>query len=138
MVRWRVLGSVLVMTGVLALVAVDAFARGGGGMGGGGRGGGGMGGGRGGGRGGAGRGGMGRGAGGGFGGMGRGAGGAGAAGAGKNAKEWQALQQLEERMKLIQGRRDKLIDDDRKATQETLLADRRLEAANGLDAGDVR
>jgi hypothetical protein len=112
-------------------LALEAFARGGG-PGGGGRGGGGrggMGGGRGGmggGRmgGGMGRGGTGGGMGGGFG-MGRG----GTGQSGNSAKEWEVLQNLEERKKLVKERRQRLIDQDRKVQQEALLAANRLDNA---------
>lgn len=128
--RWLM---VILTAGVaLGALALDASARGGGGFGGGGRGGGVPGGGRTGGFGGRGPGGFGR-----FGvpggptgpgfGMGRGN-----QGNNKNAKEWQALQNLEDRKKLIAERRERLMLQDRIAQQEAFLADARL-----LRAGEV-
>jgi hypothetical protein len=129
--------AVIMAVGPLAL---DALARGGGG-GGGGRGGGG-GGGRGGG--------MGGGRGGGFGGRGGGFGGGmrGGPGAGfgmgrgntngKSSKEWEALQNLEERKKSIIERRERLQGLDRKVEQEGLLATERLENAVRATEDDVR
>jgi hypothetical protein len=131
--------AVLVAVGPLAL---DALARGGGG--GGGRGGPGGGGGRGGPGGGGGRG-------GGFGGGGRvggrigagiGAGGVGAGrgstAGGKNAKEWEAIQNEEERKKSVAERRARLQTLGRKLQQEGLLASERLENAVRVAEDDVR
>src|SRR5262245_60991555 len=100
-------------------LALEAFARGGGGRGGGpvgGPGRGGMGGRMGGGRMGGGR--MGGGMGGAAGGFGMGRGTAGQSG--NTAKEWEVLQNMEERKKLVKERRQRLIDQDRKAEQEEL------------------
>src|SRR5262245_49456517 len=119
---FRSLAIVLGLAFAIGPLALEAFARGGG-PGGGGRGGGGrMGGG---GRGGGGRmggrtGGAGMG-GGRTGGMGRGPGG-GAGAAGNSAKEWEVLSNLEERKKAVKERRLRLLDQDRKAQQEALLA----------------
>lgn len=115
--------AVLAAVALVGLLAADVSARGGGmGGGGGGRGGGMGGGGRGGGMGGGGR------MGGGFGrgGMG-GPGGFGMRGNrggpnSKNAKEWEVLQNIEERKKQIAERRERLMDLDRKVQQEAFLA----------------
>ncbi len=55
---------------------------------------------------------------------------------GKNAKEWQALQNLEDRKKLIAERRERLMVQDRKLQQEAFLAEARLTSA-GRAAEDV-
>ena len=113
--------ALLAALALVGLLASDATARGGGG-GGGGMGGGGRGGGPGGGMGGGGRmGGM-----GGRGGMG-GPGGFGMRGNrggpnGTSAKEWEVLQNIEERKKQIAERRERLMDLDRKIQQEAFLA----------------
>lgn len=129
--RWLVLGlSVVVLAG---LTALDASARGGGGFGGGGRGGpggGGMPGGRG----------MGPGR------MGPGVGRVGDRSFGmgrfrqndKDAKEWQALQNMEDRKKMIAERRDRLMEQDRKQQQEAYLASQRLASASASAADALR
>jgi hypothetical protein len=139
---WIAVGLALALIGLLA---VDAAARGGGG-GGGGRGGG------------FGGGGIGRGVGpGGLGGLG-GRGGIGAAlgrgfgvgglgggfgvarlrgNTGRDAKEWQLLQEQGDRKKMVQERRDALMDGDRKESQEGWLAARRLGAALGEVVGSA-
>jgi hypothetical protein len=116
-------------------LALEAFARGGG-VGGGGRGGG-VGGGRGGtggGRMGGGR--MGGGRMGGAGGFGMGRGGPGQSG--NSAKEWEVLQNMEERKKMVKERRQRLIDQDRKAEQEAMLAAARLQSVISVTTDDVR
>ncbi len=126
--------AVLAAVALVGLLASDVSARGGGmGGGGGGRGGGMGGGGRGGGMGGGGR------MGGGFGrgGMG-GPGGFGMRGNrggpnGKSAKEWEVLQNIEERKKQIAERRERLMDLDRKVQQEAFLASWRK--SNALSFG---
>lgn len=131
-IRWIPLALAAAL--IVGLTALDASARGGGGFGGGGRGG--PGGGPGGGRGGMGglggrMGGMGGRMGAGFG-MGRGRTGA------KDAKEWQALQNMEERKKMIAERRERLMDLDRKAQQEAYLAGERLASASAVAADALR
>lgn len=139
---------------LIGAMALEASARGGGGRGGGGsvgggggRGGGGTGSGRGSGGGGPGggpRGGPGSGGGGLRGGMGGGAGaggmgiGMGRNGGNRNAKEWEAIQNQEDRKKLIQERRDRLMELDRRATQEALLAAWRLENASTVISATLR
>jgi hypothetical protein len=134
--RWIALAAaVFAITG---FTVHEASARGGGGGGrggggpGGGRGGGGPGGGRGGGRGGAGR--TGGGAGGMRGATGRGAGAgkgaAGTQGGGRSAKEWQILQEQEDRLAMVNERRNRMMDLDRKKNQEAFLAEQRKAAAD--------
>lgn len=137
----RPLALLLVSALALGPLALDAFARGGG------PGGGGRGGGPGGGRGGPG--GMRGGPGGMRGGMGGMRGGMGGTGGqfsmgrrqgqnGKTAKEWEALQNLEERKKMIAERRERLMEQDRKVQQEALLASERLANATQTTMDDVR
>jgi hypothetical protein len=63
---------------------------------------------------------------------------------GKTAKEWEVLQGIEERKALIQKRRERLMDLDRKQQQEGYLAHLRMERAVGpemwaaVKAGDAR
>jgi hypothetical protein len=134
----RGLAIVLALAFAVGPLALEAFARGGGGggrgggMGGGGRGGG-MGGRMGGGRMGGGRMGGGMGGAGGFG-MGRGAAGQ----SGNSAKEWEVLQNMEERKKMVKERRQRLIDQDRKTEQEALLAANRLKTVVAITTDDVR
>jgi hypothetical protein len=138
---YRVALAWAAVAALIGALAIEAAARGGGpGGGGGGRGGPGGGGGGRGGPGGGGRGGPGGGGPGGRGGLrggtGGGPGGGGGIGFGmgrnssaKSAKEWEALQNLEERKKMIQERRDRLMTLDRHDHQEALLAAWRLENA---------
>jgi hypothetical protein len=133
--RWKLVLAV-VMTAFLGLLvaASDATARGGGG--GGGRGGGGFPGGGGRGPGGGGMGGPGQ----GFGAGGLGYGGSTGLGtsrfaknrqSGNAAKEWELLKDSEGRKRLIQERRDQLMAAERRAQQEALQDQERLDAAEG-------
>ena len=123
--RWVALAAAVVA--ITGTPIQEAGARGGGGGGGGGRGGGG--GGRsGGGRSGGGRSGGGR-TGGGRTGGGRTGGGRNTPG-GKTAKEWQLLQEQEERLAMVTERRNQLMDLDRKKNQEAFLSQNRKVAAD--------
>ncbi len=120
----RILSWCLLVAAFVGFLGADAFARGG--RGGGGRSGGGR---SGGGRSGGGR--SGRGGRGGMGRTGQGRGNRGGrGGSGKTAKEWELLQEQEERKEQIDERRKNLMEADRTKEQEGWLADRRLEAAD--------
>ena len=49
---------------------------------------------------------------------------------GKTAKDWQVLQEQEDRLAMITERRDYLMDLDRKKNQEAFLAEKRKVAAD--------
>jgi len=48
----------------------------------------------------------------------------------RTAKEWELLREEEDRQALIDARRNTLMEEDREASQEGWLAERRLEAAD--------